>query len=204
LGNLTEKEVEEFEIFCFGNPGFLKEVKLREQLVGAVKEKGEELLNPKATVFNINDFLEKAQKNWYYLAAAAMILVFLYFIPALFQKQYSESYLANFEENSYWENLLHQNLRSSEISISIQSPKIGENFENEIEFRWQAEKHDKTYSDYFDLIIIDNNESNVFQTEIKDGLYILEFKLEPGLYYWIVEYEKEMIHLGKFYYKKPN
>ena len=37
LGDLSEKEVEEFEIFLFRSPELLEEVKIREQMLNLIK-----------------------------------------------------------------------------------------------------------------------------------------------------------------------
>ena len=41
LGKLSPEENDAFEIYCFGNPEFLKEVQIREEIINVIKEKNE-------------------------------------------------------------------------------------------------------------------------------------------------------------------
>ncbi len=211
LGKLSEKDGEAFETYCFGNPDFLEEVKLREQLHHIVKEEGEELIAglkkenqaPKPIILSFDNAFQKLEKNWFYVAAAAMLLAFLYFVPDLIKKETPQIDLANFEEHEYYESVLNQTYMSAGISVSIQSPQIGENFEQSVEFLWDAQKDGKTYSSPLDLILMNNKENKLLLVEVENGKYTLEEELLPGVYYWVIEYQKEMLYLGKFFVKKP-
>ncbi|RIK82040.1 hypothetical protein DCC62_00985 [candidate division KSB1 bacterium] len=50
----------------------------------------------------------------------------------------------------------------------------------------------------FELIIIDNKENTILNKAIRGNEFLLNERLSPGLYYWTLQVDKEMIYAGKF------
>lgn len=215
LGKLSREEAKSFEVHTFGCPECLEELRLREQMVHLIKEEREALIadyaqqkssKQKSSILtSIKTFIPNLQKGWVYAGAAVAILLLIFLTsPILFEKDISEINRANFEESPWFESLLKNQVRSSGISASILSPAIGKNFKNDIVFRWNIQKNGKEFLGPFDLKIMNNKEAIIHSAEITGNQYELKEGFEPGLYYWVLEENSEMIFLGKFFVKKPD
>ena len=96
-----------------------------------------------------------------------------------------------FETQPYLEEMISDVIRSE--SITILSPVIGEVLEKDIVFRWKGMNEKKLY-----LVILNNKAQEIYTHELEKSPYKLRRKLNPGLYYWKIESEEEMLYLGKF------
>jgi hypothetical protein len=107
-------------------------------------------------------------------------------------------YAANFEESENLELLMDQNYRTSDDLLVI-SPMRGDVIREEVSFDW-------TYSrkGQLDLLILDNKEDVLFKFTLRDNGLLFNLtgnELEPGLYYWKLENEDDILYMGKFIYK---
>ena len=107
-------------------------------------------------------------------------------------------YPDNFTLAPELESQISQVYRSS-ITVDVVSPKIAEEFENEITFSWKLnEKQPLT------LKILDNKE-NIVKNEASVtspvDLALSTEKFNPGLYYWKLETENDLLYVGKFFVK---
>lgn len=108
-------------------------------------------------------------------------------------------YAANFNESSDMEYLIKQNYRSNG-DLDIISPPPGKSVQNEILFKWNYEVDEQLL-----LKILNNEEEVVYKTRTSKRqiiLRLIEEDLEPGVYYWKLENEEELLYLGKFYLKQ--
>ena len=109
-----------------------------------------------------------------------------------------EIYAANFEESENLEFLMGQNYRSGDDLIII-SPSDDEKIIEEVSFHWNYNSEVQLI-----LLILDNNENVLFTFKVKaDKLLfnVVDNGLDPGLYYWKLESEEDLFHIGKFIYE---
>ena len=105
----------------------------------------------------------------------------------------------SFTENKQWEQRLSDRLRSGN-DLRMVSPVSGMNYDGkDIEFSWSNGKPQKMF-----LGLLNNENKEVFYKEVSNTGTILPAGelLKPGLYYWVLESEEDILTLGKFYYKK--
>ena len=103
---------------------------------------------------------------------------------------------ANYIVSDNLEYLIDQGYRNNNI-IKVLSPKDGITVTDEILFKWVSETEEQLY------LKILNNEEDVlhkFTPKKNQVLFnITESKLDPGLYYWKLESDEELLQLGKFF-----
>ena len=103
----------------------------------------------------------------------------------------SEPLLAdNFTESPNLDDLVHTDFRST--SVEVIAPLNGEIVKAPIRFKWKASNEEMT------LKILTNKERTVLSKTVTGDALTVEKKLAPGLYYWKLETEKELIYTGKF------
>ncbi len=99
---------------------------------------------------------------------------------------------ANFEPSATYEEMLASNLRSA--ATTILSPKIGQKITgNTIQFRWKTSE-----AGPFLLKILNNRGRELLSLSTEQNSLTLKRKLPPGLYYWKLETEEELMAVGKF------
>lgn len=214
LGRLSEEEAKAFEAYCFEHPEFLEEVRLREQLLKLIQEEGETLfaedIQEKSSIgssgtggfFGTGIFSGK-RARWIYAAAAIVIIAAFLIISYLPREDDVSRYARNFVQSEYLESLVGSNFRGEDISISVISPKNGENFKRNVRFEWNAQKNGVEFNGPFELVILNNNEEEVFRKEVENRQFVLQNKIDPGLYYWTLDFQEETLYLGKFFIRKP-
>ncbi len=88
------------------------------------------------------------------------------------------------------ENKLNQNTRSS---INLKSPAtFVENYDENIVFEWTGKSEEDIYLD------IINSKEEIMTYENLENPFVLDQKLEKGIYYWILQTDSEIIQRGKF------
>jgi hypothetical protein len=114
--------------------------------------------------------------------------------PAGFQKATSEELAANFAVDPELEDMV--NGRSRSAAFRVISPRNGSVLGPDAVFSWKGMgRESRTLS-------IMNNRGNTGLTESgSHSRYILRQRLSPGLYYWKIESESELLYVGKFLVK---
>jgi hypothetical protein len=99
----------------------------------------------------------------------------------------------NFNESAYFESLIG-NFRSYDLTVI--SPTHNEEFvhEDNISFSW--EESSQPESNYL-LSIFNSHETLILQTPIENNFALIE-ELQPGLYYWKIEYKDKLMYFNKF------
>jgi len=190
----------------FGCAACLDELRLREQMMALIKEAritavAERVRRRPAK--SILDFFRLQPNVWIFAGAAAALLIGLFITQLLRRPEEPNIYAANFVEVPHLESKLGQALRSSEFSLTIIVPQIGENFIGDIEFRWEIKKDEQTFSGPLVLKILNNRETTVHIATVENDQYTCKEKLAPGVYYWTLEEQGETLYLGKFFVMKP-
>lgn len=105
----------------------------------------------------------------------------------------------HFKENAQWELRLKDPHRGVEM-LQVKSPLFGVNYTGKsVSFDWSSAMKGKLF-----LGIMSNENLEVFYSEVKGAKFDLDARnLTPGLYYWVLESEEDVLSAGKFYYKKP-
>jgi hypothetical protein len=106
-----------------------------------------------------------------------------------------------YTDNRQWEMRLKERLRSNQ-EIKMLSPGLGASFsENQIAFTWErSEETGKLF-----LGILSNENKEVYYKEVfgeKATVGAKEISMKPGLYYWVLESEQDVLAVGKFYFRK--
>ena len=104
---------------------------------------------------------------------------------------------ANFTPLPHLEAMVSDVSRSSDLNVIV--PADGANLENTFQFEWQG---GETIS--LTLKILDNRGVEIFSIVPEGHTYTLPKKLEPGLYYWKLETDEDLLYLGKFFVNKPD
>jgi hypothetical protein len=85
--------------------------------------------------------------------------------------------------------------------IKMISPTSGINYtDDKIEFQWENGPSGKMF-----LGLLSNENKEVLYKEVSKNNAIIptkEIKLKPGLYYWVLETEEDILTVGKFFFKK--
>lgn len=97
-----------------------------------------------------------------------------------------------YETSKFFEGMIEVQYRSPAISVEFPTPAQHYSKNEKIKWKWQSNKYDS-----LQLVIFNNKENILFEAYIGET-YMLENKLNPGLYYWQLENTKEALHIGKF------
>jgi len=105
-----------------------------------------------------------------------------------------------FSENKQWEIRLREKLRSGQ-EVRMVAPISGINYEGKkIEFAWENCPPGKLF-----LGLLSNENKEVMYREVsgtKNTVITKDINLKPGLYYWVLESEEDVLTIGKFFYQK--
>lgn len=100
----------------------------------------------------------------------------------------------NFEVSDNLEDLVGEFTRSDIIKINNPSPGAEFKPGQFISFAWQQENPEPHF-----LIIVNNQEEEIFKIFIENGDYQYKEALPEGLYYWKLESEDDLLYVGKFF-----
>lgn len=215
MKKLSAEQAEAFEIHLFGCKDCLAELRMREQMVKIIKEERvtavSDVARPRRAKSRINlvqtiaDFFRIRPNTWVYVGVVAILLIAILVLPRFREQEGAEKYATNFSKSQRLESLVGQALRSSDLSISVASPRNDENFSSEdVWFRWQIKKGEDSVDLPLELKVLNNQEEIIHSVQVEGQEYRLQERPAPGLYYWILEYQGETLYLGKFFFRLPN
>ncbi len=152
--------------------------------------------------------ISKPDKNLYFwlkVAAVFIVVVTIGISVYFFSRNHiSQNNSLAFAEFAEFEQLIETKYRNE--AVEIISPKNSENFDGKVLFKWNLPSASKVYLQIYD------NKGNIVKgfehITVKGQQYILTKELPPGLYYWKLITEGDMLSggdvlfVGKFYYKK--
>lgn len=230
LHRLKERETDEFEehlLYCKECRTQLSETKkimTLTQYMAVHTSRGETKVITKKSVLLYQSWMKAAAVLLIALCSAGLIWSFLQKpTKSLVQSKNKTSPVKNFEDSISNKNVSHNSLKSkiainylencfqklprfeSQIgqeyrsdAIEIISPKSMKTFisSENVDFQWQ-----KTDIKSLVLSLYNNQGKLIFQKEIP-SIFILKQVLSPGLYYWQLETEDDIVFTGKFFVVK--
>jgi len=219
-GEMTEKEKTEFlktvdsDVFLqeeyqdteeiFQNIGSEKTLLLRHQIeVLYAKEANKQLSR---------QFSIKAVQSRIAIAAVVIIAVAISIIFALKQKSISsfndeiveynitkKSPFIDTPLNPRLELLIESNFRNEVIITDMPEEDNIVTPSTDLQFGWT-----KLYPGIIYFNIYDTNDSLLFTNSAMGNSFKLKAPELPGIYYWVIETEEEIIKIGRFYVKEEN
>ena len=102
-------------------------------------------------------------------------------------------YAENFKTSPFMEEMVNSySVRS--YSITVLSPKIDENIKGNILFQWEEIQEAPIY-----LKLLNNQAVELHSFTPENNQLLFTEKLKPGLYYWKLESEDDVLFVGKFF-----
>lgn len=214
-GELSDSDKLAFEEHYFECGECFAELKVAADAVQIIRQEGPEAFTVPASaaskhVTTVRGFLagliETIQRRPALAVAVVLLLIiavspFIYF-QLTHSPSGSESYAANFEPSSVLESFMLQTLKSDQFVLEAQ-PANDETFKKpEIEFRWTLQDEYAENAGPLELRILNNKQKQMYSFKVSENRLAFAKKLEPGLYYWALLSEDEMIYLGRFFLRK--
>ncbi|MBN1782437.1 zf-HC2 domain-containing protein [bacterium] len=111
--------------------------------------------------------------------------------PEITTEPVKETDPKNFETAPFLEGMLAFHARAS--GIEVLTPNNGQIFKDTVPFSWKSDE-----TGHLILILLDNHGREIKRLEVTGNRYELKEPLRPGLYYWKLESETDLLFLGKF------
>lgn len=112
-----------------------------------------------------------------------------------------DKFTANFQHSAYLDNLISQTYQSS-TAIQGVEPENDVNFNGEMLFKWQFPGDERQQPNGLELRILNNKEQELYGFLVEGMKFSFEDQIDPGVYYWALLSEEEMLYLGRFTYQK--
>lgn len=104
-----------------------------------------------------------------------------------------QRYAENFKASPFMEEMVNSySVRS--YAITVLSPKIDEDVKGNIFFQWEETEEEPIY-----LKILNNQAIELYSFTPENNQVLFTEKLKPGLYYWKLESEEDLLFVGKFF-----
>ncbi len=206
---LSAKEKLAFEEYYFNNDECFSELQFREDLISLIKEKGETLFSAdiqiKKTAKNkLVRFLSKlwpqhwfSEPIWGYSTFAITIGSVAFFVFSIVTQHDRQIDPTRFEILPYLEEMVNDVDRSA--SLEVVSPKNEMNFKGDVVFAWEGTDIFPVY-----LKLLNNLGEEIYSFTLEKNRFELAEELSPGLYYWKLESEDDLLYVGKFFINRPN
>ena len=114
-------------------------------------------------------------------------------LASLAWAELKKRFAERFKPTPYLEGMLALNTRGEELLVV--SPEPGSRQVGVVRFRWKGRTGRVT------LVILNNRGKPVVTAHPSGQEYVLRRKLPPGLYYWKLETDEELLYVGKFEYR---
>lgn len=97
---------------------------------------------------------------------------------------------ASFKPAPHLEILISEAQRSENLQVI--APENNVFYRNKLVFQWKGTDSPVT------IRIVSNTEKTVDSTRVTGNNYVLHKELKPGLYYWLLSIDREVVYIGKF------
>ncbi len=103
-----------------------------------------------------------------------------------------ELYAANFQPSEEWEEMRNEAVRST--SFEVLQPKSATVFKlnTKITFQWEGANESRY------IIVMNNKGAEVHKAKVITNTFDFDLKLNPGLYYWKLDSDDDLLHVGSF------
>lgn len=103
-----------------------------------------------------------------------------------------ELYAANFEPSVEWSDMMNETVRST--SFQVLQPKSPTAFKpnTKIAFQWKGSNMNRY------LVVMNNKGDEIHKAKVIANSFELDAKLLPGLYYWKLDSDEDLLHVGSF------
>ncbi len=109
-------------------------------------------------------------------------------------EQDPDNKLLAYEPSVVLDELVHLNVRS--FAADVISPANNDTLLLPVRFEWAIDLEEKIF-----LKIMNNMEEERFSGEADNNRFEFREQLAPGLYYWKLETEDDLLYVGRFYVK---
>jgi len=214
-GDLPEEVAATFETHYFSCQTCFQALRLTEDAAHIIEKEGPELLKVKRSWLEnllnrlkielgtpeertFNSILKPAFLIPIILVTVGLSIVLWQFAE---KSQPLQRFAANFQQSAYLDNLISQTYQSSSVIQRIE-PENDKNFEDRILFKWQLQTTVQRPSQ-LEIRILNNKEEELYGFFVEGKEFSFEERMDPGVYYWALLSEEEMLYLGRFTYQKP-
>jgi len=205
-GTLSEEERESFDEHCFGCDICFQELRLREEMACLIKREGKVLFADylkqretrtrgifRSILDKLPYFVSTFQPRWIYATAGVAIFILCVVIyRGAFMPGTVDRVSNPFAVSPYLEEMIIDVSRS--YSLIVHMPQPGDTIAGDPFFQWE-----KIEIQPIHLKILNNRGEELFTVTPEGHRYIHRQKLEPGLYYWKLESEEDLLFVGKFF-----
>lgn len=112
-----------------------------------------------------------------------------------------ERFTDNFQHSAYLDNLISQTYQSS-TGLQRVEPENDVNFDGKILFKWKFAGDERQQPNRLEFRILNNKEEELYGFVVEGNEFSFEEQIDPGVYYWALLSEEEMLYLGRFTYQK--
>ncbi len=196
---LSPEEAEAFSDHFFNCDVCYEQLRLQEEMQDLIRAEGNVLFANALTTQHERprrSALPALRWKWVLApAAAAAIALVAFFIITPTKDEGKRFSGPSYDESANLEDFIrHPTYRSSQ-RIRVLSPANGAIVSRQARFRWQTEYDSSIY-----WKLLDNKEKIVASDTTRNNEYVLEkITLPPGLYYWKLESDEDLLHVGKFF-----
>ncbi len=104
----------------------------------------------------------------------------------------------NFVENPLLESFIDQKYRSTTM-FELISPAKGDTVKMPVEFKWRSD----TKTHHYLVVLLDNRNNEVWNGSTMGSRIVVNQALHPGLYYWKLQADNDLMGVRKFYIVSP-
>ena len=211
-GELSSEEKNRFEKILKRNPELQQELELHKRVYKSLKKKDKLELKRKLDEihksFKRGDLprIKYFKKPPFYLYAALMVILisigyYTYYFITRDNGLKMEYISGNYEKSPVFETFMESGKRSAEFKIIAPDTSAIFKTKEKIKFEWLTDS-----KEVFQLKILQFiNKSNAilyeFNVVSNTNNFVLKENLKPGRYYWKLETDNDVLHIGYFIVK---
>jgi hypothetical protein len=213
---LSESDKLSFEKHYFECEECFAELKAATDAVQVIRQEGQRAFSKSTTSFasglstSVRKFLTHligaVQRRPAFVAAIALVVIVALSALIYFQIVHNPSggaqYAAKFQPSPALESYMQQTLKSSQYVLEAHPPNNATFKKPAIEFGWTLQDEHAEIAGPLELRILNNKQKQLYSFQVKGNRLAFDEKLDPGLYYWALLSENEMIYLGRFFVRR--
>lgn len=195
---LSPEEAEAFSEHFFSCDVCYEQLRLREEMQNLIRTEGNVLFaNSFATRHERHrrSIFHRHRWKWFFAPAAAAVAIIAFFMITQNKDKSPQFAGPSFDSSANLEDVIrHPTYRSSRL-LRVISPVNGAIVSGQARFRWQTDYDGPIY-----WKLLNNKEEVVTSATTHNKEYVLEkITLPPGRYYWKLESDEDLLHVGEFF-----